>query len=327
MHTGETHFVQRTHCPACGSGKRSELYSASYTEPPLSSFLDGFYRPQGGFEIEHLRGARYRVAECQDCELVYQIEVPDDFLTHKLYDEWINPEGARRAHDEIRGVDFYHRLAREIELAVRYFGRKPAELSFFDFGMGWGEWCLMARSFGCRVAGAELSPVRIEFAQANGIRVVPWEAIPAERFDLINTEQVFEHVDAPLETLCHIVQALAPGGLLKLSVPDAADIKRRLARADWTAPPGSPGDLNAVAPLEHINCFAGGSLARMAARAGLTPVHTTSRALRQGSKLDLTLRDVIRPAYKTALKLKHGTAYTPNYLFFRRADEARSRPD
>lgn len=311
-------FVHRTHCPACGSEARDEIHSAAYDAPPLSGFLESFYRPQGGFEPQHLAGARYRVAECAACALLYQLDIPDDFLKERLYDHWIDPEGARRAHDRIRGVDFYHRLAREVELAVRYFGRRPAELAFFDFGMGWGEWCFMARSFGCAVAGAELSPARLAFARANGIRLVAWEEIPAQRFDLINTEQVFEHVDRPLETLRHLVRGLAPGGLVKLSVPDAPGVKRRLARADWTAPPGSAGDLNAVAPLEHINCFAGRSLEAMAARAGLEPVRTLTRALRQGSKLDLTARDVVRPAYRIALKLKHGASYAPNYGFFRK---------
>lgn len=314
----ESHFFHRAHCPACGSGDRRELYSASYAEPPLSRFLERFYRPQGGFEPQYLEGARYRVAECGECALLYQVDIPDDFLKERLYDHWIDPEGARREHDRIRGVDFYHRLAREVELAVRYFGRRPAELSFFDFGMGWGEWCFMARSFGCQVAGAELSPARLAFARANGIRLVTWDEIPAQRFDLINTEQVFEHVDAPLATLRHLVQGLAPDGLLKLSVPDAADVKRRLARADWSAPPGSRDDLNALAPLEHINCFAGESLERMAARAGLEPVRTLARAVRQGSKLDLTARDLVRPAYRLALKLKYGGSYAPNYGFFRK---------
>lgn len=312
------HFVHRAHCPACGSGDRREIYSAAYAAAPLRAFLESFYRPQGGFEPQHLEDAHYRVAECGACALLYQVDVPDDFLKERLYDHWIDPEGARREHDRIRGVDFYHRLAREVELAVRYFGRKPAELAFFDFGMGWGEWCFMARSFGCRVAGAELSPARLAFARANGIRLVPWDEIPAQRFDLINTEQVFEHVDAPLETLRHLVRGLAPGGLVKLSVPDAPDVRRRLAHADWTAPPGSPGDLNAIAPLEHINCFARDSLVRMAARAGLEPVGTLARALRQGSTLDLTARDVVRPGYRFALKLKHGASYAPNYGFFRK---------
>ena len=48
------------------------------------------------------------------------------------------------------------------------------------------------------------------------------------RFDFINTEQVFEHISEPLETLKELKTLLKPGGIIKISVPTADDINRRL---------------------------------------------------------------------------------------------------
>ena len=155
---------------------------------------------------------------------------------------------------------------------IAYFGGPPSSLSFFDFGMGWSRWALMAKAFGCDSYGTELSQARIEHARAGGITVLTWEQIPEHRFDFINTEQVFEHLPQPLATLKHLVQALKPAGLLKIRVPTAGDIERRLGLMDWTAPKTSKNSLNPVAPLEHINFYRRTSLLTLAERAGMREV-------------------------------------------------------
>jgi hypothetical protein len=96
-------------------------------------------------------------------------------------------------------------------------------------------------------------------------------------FDFINTEQVFEHIAAPLDTLTMLAAALRREGLIKISVPDARDLKRRLNVMDWTAPYGSRNSLNDTIPLIHVNSFTHRSLVRMAQLAGLEPVNIPLR--------------------------------------------------
>jgi hypothetical protein len=48
-------------------------------------------------------------------------------------------------------------------------------------------------------------------------------------------------------------------------VPDGRDVVRRLRRHGW-----SPG-LDAIHPLEHINCFTRATLIQLAASVGLRP--------------------------------------------------------
>jgi SAM-dependent methyltransferase len=101
---------------------------------------------------------------------------------------------------------------------------------------------------------------RINMARVKRIEVLDGAALPAERFHFINTEQVFEHLVDPGLSGERLVAALRPGGILRISVPNGTNVPELLADADWSAPKGSPRSLNAVAPLEHLNCFSYESL-------------------------------------------------------------------
>src|SRR5262249_52675458 len=139
-----------------------------------------------------------------------------------------------------------------------------------DYGMGWGSWLQMAQAFGCVAVGAELSATRAG-APAPGIEVVGADDLPEGRFHFVNTEQVFEHLIRPTETADRLVAALRPGGLLRISVPNGRPVRALLAQPDWTAPKRSARSLNAVAPLEHVNCFTHEVLARLATTVGVRP--------------------------------------------------------
>ena len=66
----ESHFVRRKFCPACLSSDRQELYASSYTEPPIHTYLEDFYNPQGGVEFDYLNNVEFILDKCLDCGLV-----------------------------------------------------------------------------------------------------------------------------------------------------------------------------------------------------------------------------------------------------------------
>ena len=222
-------------------------------------------------EPEYLEGAFYVLCECRVCRLIFQQDIPNDALMKRLYEKWIDPRAIRRLRRE-ESLAYYSRWCQEIMQVIAFLTDKPASLRVLDFGMGWGEWTLMAKAFGCESFGTELSAERLEHARSNGIGIVTWDEIPDHQFDLINAEKVFEHIPEPLLTLHHLKRALKPGGLLKICVPTALDMRRRLRIMDWTAPKGARNSLNPVAPLEHINFYRRSSLDRMAHEAGMEEV-------------------------------------------------------
>ena len=305
-------FDQRTACPACMGSGFTTLYQSRYDESPIKDYLARFYAPQGTVGDEYLREALFMVCECDSCGLIFQRDIPNEALMEKLYAPGIDPQRAYALQRNKSGVEHYSRHAQEIMQVISYFGREPAALRFLDFGMGWGEWALMAKAFGCDSCGAELSPERIAYARANGIKSINWNEIPQQRADFINTEQVFEHIPDPLKTLRHLKAGLKPGGILKISVPSANDIKRRLKVMDWHAPRGSRNSLNPVAPLEHINCFNRSSLLKMAEEAGMDevfiPLGVQYRHTTDWSGPKRIARNLFLPLYRNLLKRS-------NYMF------------
>ena len=86
------YFTSRESCPACRAESSTLLFEAGYEESPIKDYLDGFYPPQGKVEHEYLKGSRYILDQCGECGLIYQRQIPGDFLAAKIYEEWIDPE-------------------------------------------------------------------------------------------------------------------------------------------------------------------------------------------------------------------------------------------
>lgn len=301
MPSASPHFVSRASCPACGAADSQERYRRPYTAPEITQYLHDFYDPQGGVEFEYLADAQFILQQCDNCALVYQEEIPNEALMTRLYEQWLDPAKVFAAEMSGHDLGYFQRDAFEIQQLISWFGKMPSELNFFDFGMGWAVWCRMAAAFGVQASGTELSDTRIAHAKRHGIGVLTWDEIPGQDFDFINTEQVFEHIPAPLDTLKHLSLGLRPGGLVKVSVPEGRDIGQRMAKMDWQAPKGSADSLNAVAPLEHINCFNHDTIIKMGAAAGLVPV-ALPLGLRYrfqdgGGGLKGWLKKAVRPLY------------------------------
>jgi 2-polyprenyl-3-methyl-5-hydroxy-6-metoxy-1,4-benzoquinol methylase len=254
-------FVERRVCPVCGDPRHTALRTAPFDAPEVWEFLAAYYA--GRLTPDDLAGGVYQVRRCHACRFLWQAFHLDAEGMDALYERWIAPEESLAKKTQA-DVSLYDGYAREIAAIARRLGRKPCELSLLDFGMGWGAWCRMAQAYGYRVAGFELSQRRREHAQAWGVRVLDTLEIP-ERFDYINCHHALEHVPDPYATLVRLAAALAPGGLVRLSVPDGRGMEQRLGDPAWRAAK------DALHPLEHLNCFTSDTLARLSARAGLAP--------------------------------------------------------
>lgn len=310
---GKSYFEERRRCPGCHSESYKQIYESSYSEPPIRDYLIDFYNPQGGVEFEYLEGEKYTLVECVSCGMIFQKSIPGSELMKKLYEVWINPEIAKRDENRSQNIDFYSDYTLEFFQILSYFKKNPDEIQVFDFGMGWSKWLFMARAFGCIPYGSELSTERIGYAKTHGINVLNWDQIPDYSFDFINTEQVFEHIPEPLETLIHLKQSLKPGGLLKVSVPYSGDIDERLKIMNWYAKKGTKESLNAVAPLEHINCFRRDSILAMGKIAGLSEVQfSLQNQYKYYFGWGLSKKSIIRmlrPVFRNVLKRE-------NYVLF-----------
>ena len=299
------HWLEtRIRCPACASKDFKTIYENRFDQPPLKDYLLDFYSQRA--EFKYLEGASYILYECKNCGLIYQRDIPNKALMEKLYGQWIAPIQALESHTQQMDLSDYAYNSQEILQIISYLRKKPSSLRFFDFGMGTGQWALMAKGFECQSYGTELATELIERAKSNGINVVTWDDIPQHSFDFINIEQVFEHISEPLKTLRHLNKSLKNNGLLKISVPPAYNIDRRLKVMDWKAPIDSSNSLNPVAPLEHINCFRRSSILKMAEEAGMhevfIPIKIQYRYTTDWNSIKKIAKNIIRPIYRNILK-------------------------
>ena len=299
-------LISREKCPACNSVGFHVIYENKYDESPIRDYLLGFYSSQGTVEFEYLKDASYILCECNECNLIFQKDIPNEILMERLYEHWIDPQAALESHTK-NNLEYYAYYAQEIMQIIDFFNNQPSLLDFFDFGMGWGKWALMVKAFGCNSYGAELSVDRIKYAESNGIKSVKWEEIPEHKFDFINTEQVFEHISDPLQTLIHLKSSLKDNGIIKISVPETNDIKRCLKIMDWQSPKYSKNSLNAVAPLEHINTYRRSSLLKMAEKAGMEevfiPLKTQYKySITNWKNITAIAKNIVRPVYRIFFK-------------------------
>ena len=192
----------------------------------------------------------------------------------RLYEHWIDPRGAFEGHLQSDDLGHYAEYAQDVMQLLAFVGRVAGQRVSPGFRDGLGS---VGRRWPRRSDATPTAPScprsGVAYAQANGIKVVDWDDIPGHGFDVINADQVFEHIPNPLETLNHLKKGLAPGGIIKIDVPRPADIDRTLAVMDWTAAKYSKNSLNDVAPLEHINCFRQSSLRELAKQAGMKQVY------------------------------------------------------
>lgn len=307
-------LIKREACPACGSTENVELYKCKFNENPVKKYLENFYGNQGKIEMEFLENGNFDIRRCDKCNLVYQNEILGDYLMNKLYEEWIDPEIIMKDFEAQHPLGYYIGNATLIVKIINQFNKKPAQLNFFDFGMGWSNWSSLVRSFGVKSHGSELSKVRINHAKKIGINVIDWEDLPNFEFDFINTDQVFEHIPEPKHTLEHLAKSLKKGGLIRISVPDGTNIIEQLKIMDWDAPKGHKNSLNTIAPLEHINCFNTKSIITMAESVGLKwydlnyypCIEYKDRPLTKKEKLIISIDlivDTVRPLYQFCKKI------------------------
>jgi SAM-dependent methyltransferase len=160
--------------------------------------------------------------------------------------------------------------------------------AWLDVGCGDGSTAgVWLQDRGCRYVGADISETAVAAAQALGLnaQVVPEVTeLPFldETFDGVLAVELFEHLFDPAAAAREFHRVLKPGGLLFVSLPNAAYWRRRLellllGRFD---PVGD--DLSIEQPWRdpHIRFFTPKTLGRMLAAAGFAAdVHGYAGAL------------------------------------------------
>ncbi len=155
----------------------------------------------------------------------------------KLAAEWWDPKGSSAMLHRLNPV----RLGFVRQMIDRHFGTDTAERRplagkrALDVGCGAGLLTEPLARMGAEATGLDAAPENIaaarHHAEGQGLaidyRAGSVETVgEGERFDLVCSMEVVEHVTDPAVFVAGLVRALAPGGLMLLSTPNRTTLSR-----------------------------------------------------------------------------------------------------
>jgi len=259
-------FVERERCPGCGTAGPSNavtLLRSRFSEGAVGDFIRQFYK----FDPSGLDGF-YQADCCLRCGLIFQRHIGDAEMMRFIYNDLVADDPPDKIPTFQADIKDWKgsRDAHEL-MALSSFLKKP-KLKVLDYGTGWGLWPIIASKLGHDAYATELAQDRAAWVSTQGVTMISDDEISRHRFDVINLEQVLEHVPEPARLLKRLIRSL--DGVLKLSLPDAG--RARAILASMTSGESRYEKIMPVQPLEHINSFSRGSLLDLASRLGLEEV-------------------------------------------------------
>jgi len=276
MPSTNLHFIDRGKCPICGSGAAEEIFRCKTDDEPISSFMKHRYPNYLGNNNPVFD---YTIMKCDWCSGYFQKTILHNFCS----DQWDwkdTPERSwERQAQKLSHKSYILKFVCELNLVKHLLGGQSYGRRVLDFGCGYGYWCQVAKAFGFTVFGAETNEASRSHALSMKLDLIDLNEGTTEKFDFVNTEQVFEHLEEPLVVLEMLAKYLNPGGFIRISVPNAQYIEVGIKNGkNWVLPEkermkrkNKKRDLNPIVPLTHINGFTQQSLRKMAEKVGLIP--------------------------------------------------------
>jgi|APSaa5957512535_1039671.scaffolds.fasta_scaffold53735_2 2-polyprenyl-3-methyl-5-hydroxy-6-metoxy-1,4-benzoquinol methylase len=313
---------ERVNCPACNYKDSNEIIKLEWDHEILTKLFKNRNYP-----LNFIKEGSYLLLECIKCSLIYQKYSPNDDLLDMIYNKWIQNRNNEVYNKKNYNFNpFYANKTiyniSEISQLLNILPPKPYKHKVLDFGMGWGGWCNAAKLMGLEVYGMEITNSQIQYNKAHGLKVISWDEISGLDFDFINIEQVFEHVDKPFLLLKQLLSGLSAEGFVKISVPNASNVKSNLKKdfkTEWFFSKGKKCSLNSVEPLQHLNGFNYRSLITMSSQLGLQEVNRPIGNFQKNSVGVYTYTNFVK--FSTSTIYRHLKRRQSTNLLFKKVHE------
>lgn len=155
-------------------------------------------------------------------------------------------------------------MLREMRRLRRLTGKSAPSL--LDYGSGYGRWARAAVRAGFAVHAYEPSVARGAEDVAEFAVVHDLAALDGMRFDVVNLEQVLEHIPDPLAALASIRKFCSSDTVLRITVPNI--LRCPEGAALWDEWPFNGHRPHTMAPFEHLHGFTPSSLYVLLDRSG-----------------------------------------------------------
>lgn len=271
----ESIFVD-INCPVCG-GDRFKTIWRSTPRQFLSDFRKSYYNLEAlGIGLD----TKFYIKKCRDCSFVfvnprfrndrYDIAYNEAKVKQNREKEWVHREGdLKYLYNTHHKWSAARILMRSISYLYKRFEKPKNEnqrrIRLLAGGGGYGHVLDLCRVFEIEAIGVDIDLYRIQFCRNKGLNVCRPEELGAEnKFDILISTSVVEHVNDLREYFRYISDRLETGGYLHLMGlnPKIIKIEKKT------------GVCRLVMPLEHINYFTAGSLDVLIKQYGLKRIRT-----------------------------------------------------
>jgi len=246
--------VEYRPCPICGASSAKALGA------------------RGGRAHREGKGVETQIVRCVECHGVYQR--PTLLPEFNPYREF-SPEDYFQHHDSQQKILEGQRLASFAESVLGQPGR------MLELGCGRGELLRGAANRGWGVRGIEMTEAFARIARQE--HKIDIECVRVEEagmlrdvYDVVLLAAILEHLYEPVAILKRVREALRPGGLVFIDVPNECSLMSRVGNAymrargtDWAV------NLSPTFPPYHVVGFCPVSLRQLLEREGFRPMQFT----------------------------------------------------
>jgi len=316
-----TYFAARTACPVCGGTDVSVIYSCPLSADPVRGYIASHYQAQGQVEWSRFEGTDFDVAECKRCDLIYQRNVPRSEVLDYVYNKMVEPSYLRTLERQRLTIDNFNRIAGELVVLFRMTKKHPSEITFLDYGSGYGRWARVARALGATVFATETGEEKRQAAAEIGVKIIDDSEIGKMRFDIVHTEQVLEHLTEPGRDFARLAASTA--SLFKAAVPSRGRLRSLLLTRGMPRESAFGRSLHGyragsndeafmtIHPLEHLNAYSSTTMEWLAAKNAMTLVSRARNAavaveMTTPRLLAMSLANVAKMAAKMILRPARG---------------------
>jgi SAM-dependent methyltransferase len=253
---------QVDNCPACGA---VEHHIIVRLDPRRREALRAFdERKYGGAMSRWVPPVEAEVAGCRECGHAWYRHQPSDEQLSSMYEAGRPLSGAAPSQQPTAFM-----LA-EMSRVRTLIGEREGRPSLLDYGSGFGRWARAAVSSGFAVTAFEPSMARSADPERPFEFVADASDLESRRFDVVQLEQVLEHVHEPIALLRRLRAHVTPSGFMRVTVPNI--LRAPEGARLWELWPYDGHGPHTLAPFEHLHGFTPRSLESVALRAGFAPV-------------------------------------------------------
>ena len=236
-------LIERVNCPYCRKIDFKSLYIKNYNSNILKTFLSNYYKNKEIIDI--LKLDTYEIVECIKCRGLFQKYIPNEELSYYLYEKLISPKDSFNQKKNIITTN-YKEYTLDAKIIKKLIKKNNNEIKILEFGCGWGFWTKFMKELNFDVETVEISDSRIDYLEKNGIQNYRNINNINKKFDLIFSNQAFEHISDPLQTLNNLKNKLNENGFMFHKFPSSFLFKSRLTK-------NYKPKKDCAHPLEHIN--------------------------------------------------------------------------